>query len=83
MIITLETLNALDASTLTPLNEYDTVQLQNVRHSIINGLLRVMSEVHDHGHVFIWKTEDNFLMQISISLKVFPKTPKQTDKALR
>ena len=82
MIITPETFKALCLSTLTPLNKYDTVQSQNARQSIINGLMRVTCEVHDHGDAFILETEDNFRIRTCSSTAELPKTPKQPDKSL-
>ena len=60
-IISTSTLKVLCSSTLTPPNEYGTVQLQNIRQSIINVLMRVTCEFHDHGHEFILETEDKIL----------------------
>ena len=48
MIITPEALKALCSSSLTPLKERDSVQVQQVKVSIINGLILVASETHDH-----------------------------------
>ena len=48
MTITPAALKALCSSTLSPLHQYDTVQIRSVKRSIINGLMRVTYETHDH-----------------------------------
>ena len=60
MIITPESLEALCSSSLTPLKEWDSVQVQQIKVSIINGLIRVPSETHDHGHGYVLENEEYF-----------------------
>ena len=81
-IITLAALKGLWSSTLTPLNEYDTVQIRNVQQFIVNGLMRVTCEIHDHGHVFILETQDYFWLHTGEPLVVLPKASKWPDKEL-
>ena len=82
MIITLVALKALCSNTLPPLTEYDTVQIQQVRQSIINGLIRVTCETHNHGHRFILVTQDHFQERTGKPNAVLLKTPKRPAQAL-
>ena len=82
MIITPAALRALYSSTLTPLNEYDTVELRNVREFIVNGFLWVTCEVHDHGYAFIMETNESFWLRTGEPSAVLPETPTRPDKAL-
>ena len=60
MIITPEALKALCSPSLTPLKEWNTNQVQHVKISLINGLIRVPSETHDNGHGYVVETEEYF-----------------------
>ena len=48
MIITPAALKELCSSTQSLLHQYDTVQIRSLRQSIINGLMRITCETHDH-----------------------------------
>ena len=67
---------------LTPLTEWDTVQVQQGKRSIINGLIRVPSEIQDHGHGFILESQDYFRQRTGEHKAVLPKAPEHPDKAL-
>ena len=60
MIITPEALEALCSSSLTPLKEWDLVQVQQVNVSIINELICVASQKHNHGHRYVLENEEYF-----------------------
>ena len=53
-----------------------------MRQFIINGLMVVTCEVHDHGHAFIVETKYNLWMHTGSSTAELPKTPICSDKAL-
>ena len=75
MIITPEALKALCSSSLTPLKEWDTIQVQQVKFSIINGLIRVTSETHSHGHGYVLETEEYFKQQMGDPKATLPTAP--------
>ena len=83
MIITPEALKALCSSTLTPFHQYDTVQIRSVKQSIINGLMRVTCETHNHGHAVILVTEDHFRPRTGDPEAELPKAPTRPDMDLR
>ena len=60
MIIDPAALKELCSSSLTPLKEWDSVQVQQVKVFIINGLIRVASETHNHGHGYVLGTEEYY-----------------------
>ena len=75
MIITPEALKALCSPTLTPLKEWNTNQVQQVKISLINGLIRVPSELHDNGHGYVVENEDYFRERMGDTTATLPMTP--------
>ena len=82
MIITIAALKVLCSKTLSLLHKYDTVKLQKVKQFIVDGLVRVSCEVHDHGHEFILKTRDNFQMRNGSSTTELPTLPARLNEKL-
>ena len=82
MIITPEALKALCSPSLTPLKEWNTNQVQHVKISLINGLIRVPSETHDNGHGYVVETQDYFRQRMGDNKVTLPKTPVRPLEAL-
>ena len=82
MIITPEALKVLCLSTLTPLHEYDAIQIRKVKRSLIDGLMRVTCETRDHGHAFILEDEAPFQLRMGEPDAELPKAPERPDKGL-
>ena len=82
MIITPEALKALCSSTLSRLHQDDTVQIRSVRRFIINGLMRVTCETHDHGHAFILEDKEPFQLRMGDPEAELPEAPTQPSKDL-
>ena len=75
MIIDPAALKALCSTSLTPLKEWDTIQVQQVKISIINGLICVASEAHDHRHGYVLETEEYFKQRMGDPKATLPTTP--------
>ena len=82
MIITPSALKELYSSKLSPLHQYDTIQIRSVRRSIINGLIRVTCETRDHGHAFFLETKNQFQLRKGDPDAELPKAPTRPDKEL-
>ena len=75
MIITPEALNALCSSSLTPLKELVSVQFQQGKVSIINGLICVLSGTHDHGYRYVLENEEYSRQQMGNLKATLPTAP--------
>ena len=47
---------------MSPLSKFDSVKLQKVKRFIVDELMYIPSEVHDHGHVYILESRESFYM---------------------
>ena len=82
MIINLAALKVLCSSSLKPLKELSTIQVQQVNIFIINSLIRVASETHDHGHGYVLETEEYFKQQMGDPKATLPTTPVRPSESL-
>ena len=72
----------LCSSSLTPLKEWNTVQVQQVKISIINGLICVPSETRNNEHGYVLESEEYFQQRMGESKATLPKTPIRPTESL-
>lgn len=60
IMITPAALKVLCSTTLSPLHEYDAIQIRKVKRSLINGLMRVPCDTHDHGQAYLLEDKAPF-----------------------
>ena len=82
MIITPEALKALCSTPLTPLKEWNTVQVQQVKRSIIIGLVCVPLETHNNGHGYVMESKEYFQQRSGDPTAILPKTPVRPTESL-
>ena len=81
-MITPAALKALCSTTLSPLSEYDTIQIRKVKRSLIDGLMRVPCDTHDHGQAYILEDEAPFQVRLGDPKAVLPAVPTRPDNGL-
>lgn len=82
MIITPAALKALCSTTLTPLREYDAIRIRKVKQSLIDGLMQVPCDTHDHGQAYIVEDEAPFRVRLGDPKTVLPTAPTRPDNQL-